>query len=195
EDADDRHHQEEFDQGKACVPTSSGHGVALREHGPITRQVCAGWLFHRLNLVSRPGCGDGMPTGGAFAAFRGAPRYDCLGGRREPAGPRRSTHRIRRHETVKDSTPIQMAAYLDWLESRHGLRFDDYESLHRWSVTDLDAFWSSIREYFQLIDEGRPEPVLAEDRMPGARWFPELSLNYADQVLRHAGVGDPDRPA
>lgn len=88
-----------------------------------------------------------------------------------------------------------MAAYLDWLESRHGLRFDDYESLHRWSVTDLDAFWSSIREYFQLIDEGRPEPVLAEDRMPGARWFPGLSLNYADQVLRHAGVGDPDRPA
>src|SRR5690554_797056 len=88
-----------------------------------------------------------------------------------------------------------MAAYLEWLEKRHGLAFDDYESLYRWSVTDLDAFWGSIREYFQLLDEGAPEPVLVDDRMPGARWFPGLSLNYAEQALRHAGVGDPRRPA
>ena len=74
EDADDGHHQQEFDQGEACVPTGSGHGVALREQWPITRQVCPGWLFHRLNLVGRHGSGDGRPTGGAFAAFSGAPR-------------------------------------------------------------------------------------------------------------------------
>src|SRR5690606_5202623 len=97
--------------------------------------------------------------------------------------------------SVKKVTPIQMAAYLEWLEKRHGLAFDDYESLYRWSVTDLDAFWGSIREYFQLLDEGAPEPVLVDDRMPGARWFPGLSLNYAEQALRHAGVGDPRRPA
>ncbi|MCO5119499.1 MAG: acetoacetate--CoA ligase [Burkholderiaceae bacterium] len=95
----------------------------------------------------------------------------------------------------EDSAPCQMAAYQDWLAARHGLRFDDYESLHRWSVTELDAFWGSIREYFQLIDEGDPQPVLAAERMPGAVWFPGLKLNYVDQVLRHAGVGDPQRPA
>src|SRR5690554_5379982 len=86
------------------------------------------------------------------------------------AGGRRATAALhedhRRHPTVKESTPIQLAAYLDWLEGRHGLRFDDYESLHRWSVTELDAFWASVRDYFQLIDEGDPRPVLAEDRMP-----------------------------
>src|SRR5690606_40428609 len=65
--------------------------------------------------------------------------------------------------SVKKVTPIQMAAYLEWLEKRHGLAFDDYESLYRWSVTDLDAFWGSIREYFQLLDEGAPEPVRSEE--------------------------------
>ena len=97
--------------------------------------------------------------------------------------------------SVRYSTPTQLEAYLDWLRSRHGLRFDDYESLHRWSVTELDAFWGSIREYFRLIDEGVAQPVLADERMPGATWFPGLSLNYVDQVLRHAGAGDPQRPA
>lgn len=88
-----------------------------------------------------------------------------------------------------------MAAYIDWLAARHALRFDDYASLHRWSVTELEAFWRSIRDYFDLVDEGNPEPVLGEQRMPGAVWFPGLSLNYVEQVLRHAHDGNPQRPA
>lgn len=93
------------------------------------------------------------------------------------------------------NAPVQMSAYTDWLERRRGLRFDDYQALHRWSVTELDAFWRSIFDYFQVLADGSPETVLAVDRMPGASWFPGLSLNYADQVLRHVAVRDPARPA
>src|SRR5690606_9867482 len=123
-----------------------------------------------------PGARADHPAGVRGMAFSPAQLSGAVGVRRRDADGRRvcgvprpaalRTPKNRRHETVKKVTPIQMAAYLEWLEKRHGLAFDDYESLYRWSVTDLDAFWGSIREYFQLLDEGAPEPVLVDDRMP-----------------------------
>jgi acetoacetyl-CoA synthetase len=73
--------------------------------------------------------------------------------------------------------------YLHWLRDRRGLRFASYDELWRWSVDDLDGFWTSIWEYFEV---GRPAlgPALAERRMPGARWFPEATLNHAELSLR-----------
>ena len=42
---------------------------------------------------------------------------------------------------VRETTEI--GRYLDWLATNRGHSFDDYAALHRWSVTDLDGFWSS----------------------------------------------------
>ena len=77
--------------------------------------------------------------------------------------------------------------YTDWLRSTRGLVFDDYDALWRWSVTDLDAFWQSIWDYFDLRSPTPHTAVLAEDRMPGARWFTGAQFNYAHQVFRHVG--------
>jgi acetoacetyl-CoA synthetase len=72
--------------------------------------------------------------------------------------------------------------YLHWLRDRRGLRFASYDELWRWSVDDLDGFWTSIWEFFEV---GGPAPgALAERRMPGARWFPEATLNHAELSLR-----------
>jgi acetoacetyl-CoA synthetase len=76
--------------------------------------------------------------------------------------------------------------YMGWLRSNRGLDFADYAALWEWSTTDLTGFWSSIWEYFDL--PGKPGTVLASDTMPGAKWFPGTSLNYAEQVLRMPGV-------
>ncbi|MBP6898463.1 MAG: acetoacetate--CoA ligase [Burkholderiaceae bacterium] len=76
--------------------------------------------------------------------------------------------------------------YQRWLRERHGLAFDDYESLWRWSVTELEAFWQSVWDYFDLQSPTPPGPVLDARRMPGARWFAGAQLNYAQQALRHA---------
>ncbi|MGW2712885.1 acetoacetate--CoA ligase [Streptomyces sp. NPDC001356] len=68
----------------------------------------------------------------------------------------------------------------------------DYEALYRWSVTDLEGFWKAVWEFFD-IDAATPyERVLAEETMPGARWFPGATLNYAHHALRNL---HPDAPA
>src|SRR3954452_6755879 len=60
--------------------------------------------------------------------------------------------------------------------------FDDYESLRRWSVDDLDGFWASIWEFFD-VDSDYDE-VLADRTMPGARWFTGARVNYAEHIFR-----------
>jgi acetoacetyl-CoA synthetase len=84
----------------------------------------------------------------------------------------------------------QITRYLHWLEEQRGLTFNSYEELWHWSVTDLEAFWSSIWDYF-AVQARRPPHVLADPRMPGARWAEGATLNYAEHALRR---GD-DHPA
>jgi acetoacetyl-CoA synthetase len=76
-----------------------------------------------------------------------------------------------------------LTRYLRWLRDRRGLSFGSYDELWRWSVDDLDGFWSSIWEFFE-VGGPVPSPALAERRMPGARWFPDATLNHAELSLR-----------
>jgi acetoacetyl-CoA synthetase len=78
--------------------------------------------------------------------------------------------------------------FIRWLESERGLSFDGYQQLWQWSVDDLDGFWSAIWEFFEVQADGGASPVLASREMPGARWFPNTSLNYAE----HAFAGKRD---
>ncbi len=65
-----------------------------------------------------------------------------------------------------------------------------YEALHRWSVDDREAFWSLVWEYCGVIGD-RGERVIADgDRMPGASFFPDAQLNFAENLLRGTGDGD-----
>ncbi|MEV8563374.1 AMP-binding protein, partial [Streptomyces sp. NPDC051917] len=68
----------------------------------------------------------------------------------------------------------------------------DYEALHRWSVTDLEGFWEAVWQYFDIDATTPYEHVLAEETMPGARWFPGATLNYAHHAVRNL---HPDAPA
>src|ERR1700751_1634321 len=90
--------------------------------------------------------------------------------------------------TAPDMT--QMARYRRWRREKRGLDFADYETLRRWSVRDLDAFWQSIWDYFDLQSPTPHRAVLENRRMPGAVWFPGASVNYAHQVLRHVAAAD-----
>src|SRR5450830_1575245 len=79
----------------------------------------------------------------------------------------------------------QMTLYREWLQRERGLHFDSYDALWRWSVTDLDAFWQSIWDYFELHSPTPHTAVLARNTMPGAQWFPGAQVNYVQQVFRH----------
>ena len=76
--------------------------------------------------------------------------------------------------------------YLEWLKRERGLTFGDYESLWRWSVTDLDAFWKSIWDFGGVIAHAPYQRVLSARKMPGAKWFEGATLNYAEHALVHA---------
>ena len=77
----------------------------------------------------------------------------------------------------------QMAAYQNWLQENRDLSFDSYNDLWDWSVTELEVFWQSICDFFQLEFSSPATTVLSERRMPGAEWFPGARLNWAENIL------------
>jgi acetoacetyl-CoA synthetase len=95
--------------------------------------------------------------------------------------------------SAKEIERSQLTAYTRWLDSERGLDFGgDYHALWKWSVDELEQFWASIWDYFQVRASAPYERVLANPRMPGAEWFPGARLNYAENLLRER---PPDRLA
>ncbi len=78
----------------------------------------------------------------------------------------------------------QLTRYIRWLAENRDLHFDDYHALWRWSVTEIEEFWGTLWEYFEVISDGSYEEVLAERVMPGARWFDGANLNYVEHIFR-----------
>jgi acetoacetyl-CoA synthetase len=84
----------------------------------------------------------------------------------------------------------RLSEFMRWLTRERGLAFAGYQELWQWSVDDLDGFWSAVWEFFDVQADGDPVPVLGAREMPGARWFPNTSLNYAEHVF--AGKRDEE---
>jgi acetoacetyl-CoA synthetase len=83
-----------------------------------------------------------------------------------------------------------MTRYMRWLAAERGRRFDDYQALWEWSVTELEEFWASIWDFFEVEASAPYSEVLPQRVMPAARWFPGAELNYAQHVFR--GKRDAD---
>jgi acetoacetyl-CoA synthetase len=81
-----------------------------------------------------------------------------------------------------------LTRYIRWLASERGLEFGDYHDLWRWSVEELEDFWASIWDFFEVRSERPYARVLADRSMPGARWFEGMRLSYAEHIFR----GKPD---
>ncbi len=84
-----------------------------------------------------------------------------------------------------------MTAYMSWLDAERGLRFERYDELWQWSVTEPDAFWRSIWDYFEVISSGTAEAVTDGSGMPGTRWFQGTELNYAEHIFRNRSDDSP----
>jgi acetoacetyl-CoA synthetase len=84
-----------------------------------------------------------------------------------------------------------LRAYMAWLGEQRGVQVTSYDELWRWSVEELEAFWGSIWDYFQIQAATPYREVLAERRMPGARWFEGATLNYAEHIFRNANEAHP----
>ena len=74
--------------------------------------------------------------------------------------------------------------YRKWLNETRGLELAGYHDLWQWSVDELEEFWASIWEFFDVRASRPYERVLTSREMPGAEWFPGARLSYAEHVFR-----------
>jgi acetoacetyl-CoA synthetase len=74
-----------------------------------------------------------------------------------------------------------------------GRKFNDYESLWRWSIDDRESFWSLVWEFCGLRGARGDRVLIDGHLMPGARWFPDARLNLAENLLDRGPT--PDSPA
>ncbi len=85
----------------------------------------------------------------------------------------------------------RMTEYMRWLATERGLELDGYDDLWRWSVEDLEGFWSSIWDFFEVQADGGYDRVLSSREMPGAEWFAGARLNYAEHVFASKDDTEP----
>ncbi|MBS4215033.1 acetoacetate--CoA ligase [Neobacillus rhizophilus] len=82
--------------------------------------------------------------------------------------------------------------FMMWLEENRGLKFEDYNQLWDWSVTEIENFWTAIWEFFNIKSETDYTSVLSGNKMPNVKWFEGATLNYAEHVFRNE---DPEKAA
>lgn len=104
---------------------------------------------------------------------------------------------VRQGDLLRDPLPAEAAdsnlvRFTEWLERTSGQGFADYPALWQWSVDEPDAFWRAVAGFFD-VKFHRPSEggaALASREMPGARWFPGATLNYAEHILAQGGSDD-----
>ena len=85
----------------------------------------------------------------------------------------------------------RLVKYKQWLSTEKGVHTKDYDELWRWSIEDLEGFWQSIWDFFEVQADGAREPVMVGEQMPGIQWFPNARLNFAEHVFRNATSEHP----
>jgi acetoacetyl-CoA synthetase len=72
------------------------------------------------------------------------------------------------------------------VERAFGTRLSDYDALHTFSVSRYPEFWRFLLEWSGILYEGDTTPPVETPAMPGARFFPNVRLSFAENLLRHA---------
>lgn len=86
-------------------------------------------------------------------------------------------------ERVQNS---QLQRFAKQLGEQFGVSFANYDELHAWSVENSEQFWAAVWDYAEIRGSKGSDTVLAEaDRFPGAKWFPDAKLNFAENLLRY----------
>ncbi len=84
---------------------------------------------------------------------------------------------------VKESN---MYRFMQSVNHTYGTNFADYDALYQWSVENLEAFWLEVWRFAGIKPSvGNPRVIDDPTRMPGAHWFPDTRLNFAENLLRY----------
>lgn len=92
-------------------------------------------------------------------------------------------------ETIRNAN---LTRFMEYVNEAHGVGANSFETLHAWSVDRQDQFWSSVWDFCGIRASKKGERVVVDvDKMPGARYFPDARLNFAENLLRR----NDDTPA
>ena len=87
--------------------------------------------------------------------------------------------------SIKRIAAANLTAFMRYVGEHYGVATGDYAQLYAWSINDSERFWHAVWSFCGVIAATQGDVVLADrDRMPGARWFPEARLNFAENLLR-----------
>ncbi|GMV61484.1 MAG: acetoacetate-CoA ligase [Parvibaculum sp.] len=89
--------------------------------------------------------------------------------------------------SAKAVAASNMGAFADFVNERHGLSLAGYDALHAWSVASPDLFWDAIWDFTGVIGEKGQRVLVDAGKMPGAAFFPDARLNFAENLLREEG--------
>ncbi len=93
--------------------------------------------------------------------------------------------------TAEQVRQSNMARFMADVAERWGARVPDTDALHRFSIEERQKFWQSVRDFARIKAETWGERVLVDaDQMPGAQWFPDARLNYAENMLGRRNDAD-----
>ncbi len=84
----------------------------------------------------------------------------------------------------------RLTHFMRHVAQRWSVAVPDYDTLYRFSIDRPADFWTSVWEFCGIIGERGERAVVDLERMPGARFFPDARLNFAENVLRQRGSGD-----
>ncbi|MBU0529318.1 acetoacetate--CoA ligase, partial [bacterium] len=80
----------------------------------------------------------------------------------------------------------QMTRFSEFMNYHHQLSLQNYNELHNWSVENIADFWQAFWDFSKIIHTGKIESVVDDDsKMPGAKWFSGIKLNFAENLLRY----------
>jgi acetoacetyl-CoA synthetase len=77
--------------------------------------------------------------------------------------------------------------FADKLAAATGVKLADYNALHQFSLDRPAQFWSGLWDYCGIIGEKGEQILVDGDAMPGARFFPQARLNFAENLLKKTG--------
>jgi acetoacetyl-CoA synthetase len=90
-------------------------------------------------------------------------------------------------ETISKSG---MTAFANFAQKETGQSFSNYEELHGWSCEKGGRFWDILWDFAGIVGEKGERIVVDEDKMPGASYFPDAKINYAENLLKYKGSED-----
>lgn len=77
-----------------------------------------------------------------------------------------------------------LKSFENWLLKHRNLQFQDYRAIWQWSIDNLDDFWESIIEFFDVNLEGQYDKVRSQDQMPGVKWFEGSKVSYSEHLFK-----------